>query len=243
MTTTTTAQSSHSRTVQTMFNTITNRYDFLNTLLSCGIDRLWRRRMIRAMRFFNTNRYLDLATGTGDIALRVVKHYPGVSVLATDFAQEMLDVAHHKIELKHAQNRITVQWGDALNLNVADNAFDSTGMAFGIRNITDKLQVLKEMKRVTVPGGRIVILELTQPENVLLKPLYRHYLRTVMPRIARLFTSEAQAYHYLADSILNFPDPKTFLALMTKAGISDVSAIPLSFGTCHLFSGTIEDQP
>jgi len=233
-------QPASSPAVQAIFNAITSRYDFLNSLLSAGIDRAWRRRMVGAMRFFKTHRYLDLAAGTGDISLRCAKQYPGVTVLATDFAAAMLDCARDKIRHSAAADRITVAFGDATNLDLADNSFDTTGMAFGIRNIADKLGALKEMRRVTTAGGRVLILELTLPRQPIVRWFYRLYLCEVMPRIAGLFTPQPDAYHYLADSIVNFPETPAFLALMREAGIVSVSAHPLTLGTCHLFSGTVE---
>lgn len=230
-----------SLSVKNLFNSITDRYDFLNSFLSCGLDRGWRREMVNSMRFFNTNRYLDLATGTADIAVRCAKQYPGVSVLATDFALSMLDCARIKIGQHGLQERISIAPSDACSLNVKDNSFDCSGMAFGIRNIPDKLQALKEMKRVTVPGGMVLILELTRPSLFLIKRLYQLYLCSIMPAIARLFTSQGSAYDYLADSIIRFPDAATFTALMRDAGFSRVSAKPMTFGTCHLFYGTVEE--
>jgi len=143
-------QPASSPAVQAIFNAITSRYDFLNSLLSAGIDRAWRRRMVGVMRFFRTNRSLDLAVGTGDISLRCAKRYPGVTILATDFADAMLDSARDKIGHSARADRITVAFGDATNLELADSSVDTTGMAFGIRNICDNLRRPATLPRIPV---------------------------------------------------------------------------------------------
>ncbi|NLT23357.1 MAG: bifunctional demethylmenaquinone methyltransferase/2-methoxy-6-polyprenyl-1,4-benzoquinol methylase UbiE [Syntrophorhabdus sp.] len=223
--------------VKEMFSTITGRYDFLNHFLSLRRDIAWRRFTVKKMRFFKTMRFLDVACGTGDLSIDAAMRYGGISVTGADFVFEMLELGKVKVEKKGLDRRITLMQGDALELPFCDNSFDVVGIAFGIRNIPDRERALREMLRVVVPGGAVMVLEMTFIQNRLFKLFYHVYLNHILPRLARRFSPNPAAYHYLADSIMNFPQPDAFAAMMEKAGMVRVTKYPLTLGVTYLHVG------
>jgi demethylmenaquinone methyltransferase / 2-methoxy-6-polyprenyl-1,4-benzoquinol methylase len=223
--------------VKEIFSTITGRYDFLNHFLSLRRDIAWRRFAIRKMVFFKTNRFLDIACGTGDLSIKACLEHQDISVAAADFVYPMVQVAKNKAKKNGFLERINIIQGNALNLPFDENTFDVTAMAFGIRNIPQKAQALKEMLRVTVPGGQIMILEMTFIQNRFFKLFYYIYLNFLLPILAKIFSKNAAAYYYLADSIMNFPSPEEFAAFMNNAGISEVKTYPRTFGIACLYVG------
>jgi demethylmenaquinone methyltransferase / 2-methoxy-6-polyprenyl-1,4-benzoquinol methylase len=198
----------------------------------------WRRFLIKRLRFFSTFRILDLATGTGDVAIGAAQAYPSVKVMALDFVSPMLEAAGEKINRTGLGKRVGLVRGDALKLPFPDGSFDAVTMAFGIRNIPDREQVFREMIRVLVPGGRIYILEMSSPQNRVFRALYLPYLNHVLPRLARRFSKDPAAYLYLAESILHFPHPKAFSAEIEGAGFLEVKAFTLTLGITYLHEGT-----
>ena len=228
----------HIKMVQDIFSTITGKYDFLNHLLSFRRDVAWRRFAARKMHFSVTRRYLDVATGTADLALEVARRYPEVQVIGVDFVLEMLEKAVEKSARRDKiRDRVHFVQADALALPFADASFDVVGIAFGIRNIPDRLGALREFSRVLVDGGQVVVLEMQSPEQKMLRPLCTFYLRHVLPRLARRFTRNPAAYLYLADSILHFPSSERFSGMMRDAGFADVRNYPLTLGITRLYVG------
>jgi demethylmenaquinone methyltransferase/2-methoxy-6-polyprenyl-1,4-benzoquinol methylase len=223
--------------VKDIFASVTDKYDFLNRFLSGWRDVAWRKRTVQEMNFFNTNRFLDVATGTGDLALDCANTYPDVNVTGVDFVQEMVDNGLKKVENQNLKERVILKWGDATNLEFDDNSFDVTAIAFGIRNIPDKEKALMEMRRIIVPNGQVMVLELTTPEPGFWRSTYTFYLNGVLPKLAKWFTKNPAAYEYLADSIMNFPTRKEFVTLMESMGLKNCKAIPLTFGVCTLYIG------
>jgi demethylmenaquinone methyltransferase/2-methoxy-6-polyprenyl-1,4-benzoquinol methylase len=223
--------------VKDIFASITDKYDFLNRFLSGRQDVSWRKRTVFEMKFFNTNRFLDVATGTGDLALDCANTYPEVNVTGVDFVQEMVNNGLKKVDAQYLNNRVELKWGDATQIEFDDNSFDVTAIAFGIRNIPDKEKALSEMKRIIVPDGQLMVLELTTPELGFWRNVYSFYLNGVLPKLAKWFTKNPAAYEYLADSIMNFPTRREFLALMESMGLKNCKAIPLTFGVCTLYIG------
>ncbi|MCH7612194.1 MAG: bifunctional demethylmenaquinone methyltransferase/2-methoxy-6-polyprenyl-1,4-benzoquinol methylase UbiE [Candidatus Marinimicrobia bacterium] len=223
--------------VKDIFASVTDKYDFLNRFLSGRRDIAWRKRTIMEMEFLNTHRFLDIATGTGDLALDCAKTYPEVKVTGVDFVQGMVDKGMEKVSDQNLLDKVKLKWGDATNLEFEDNSFDVTAIAFGIRNIPDKEKALSEMKRIIVPNGQVMVLELTTPEPGLWRTFYSFYLNGMLPKLAKLFTKNPAAYEYLADSIINFPTRKEFLKLMESIGLKNCRAIPLTFGVCTLYIG------
>ena len=223
--------------VKDIFASVTDKYDFLNRLLSGRQDVAWRKRTVQEMNFFNTTRFLDVATGTGDLALDCANTYPDVNVTGVDFVQEMVDNGLKKVENQNLKERVILKWGDATNLEFEDNSFDVTAIAFGIRNIPDKEKTLTEMRRIIVPNGQVMVLELTTPEPGFWQNTYSFYLNGVLPKLAKWFTKNPAAYEYLADSIMDFPTRRKFVTLMESMGLKNCKAISLTFGVCTLYIG------
>ena len=225
------------RLVKDIFATITGKYDFLNHFLSLRRDVAWRRFAVRQMRFFNTRRFLDVATGTSDLAIEGALSYPDIRVTGVDFVQEMLDQGVKKIRSRGLFRRMDLMKGDALHLPFPDNSFDAAGVAFGIRNIPDKAGALREMRRTVVGGGQVLVLEMIFPQIPLFKQFYDLYLNRILPLLAGAFSPNPEAYHYLGESIMNFPTVKRFSEMMEDAGLVDVKVYTLTLGICHLFIG------
>jgi demethylmenaquinone methyltransferase/2-methoxy-6-polyprenyl-1,4-benzoquinol methylase len=189
------------------------------------------------MFFPDPGNFLDVACGTGDLSIGAALKYPRIRVTGVDFVPEMIRVGKRKVEKQGLSARITLLHGDALSLPVPGDTFDVTGMAFGIRNIPDKQKALEEMLRATVPGGQIMILEMTFVQNRFFKLIYYVYLNYLLPLFAKVFSANPAAYHYLADSIMNFPSPDAFARLMEEAGMTEVEKYPLTFGITWLHIG------
>ncbi len=232
----------HIGMVEDIFSTIPERYDFLNHLMSFSMDRGWRTFAVEKMRFFRTHRFLDIATGTGDLAIAAARAYPAIQVTGLDFAREMMAVARDKISRRRLSNRIALLQGDAMQIPLPDRSVDVSAAAFGIRNMPDRKKALKEMRRVTTPGGQVMILEMNFPRQAWWAGGYRLYLRHVMPRIAAVFTKNPAAYRYLADSIMNFPRPGAFARLMREAGLKNIVQYSLTIGTTYLHVGDRPDD-
>jgi demethylmenaquinone methyltransferase/2-methoxy-6-polyprenyl-1,4-benzoquinol methylase len=215
-----------------MFDEIARRYDLLNRVLSLGLDQSWRRTAIAALELPPGARVLDLATGTGDLALALAAR--GHRVVGLDPSAGMLDVAREKA----ASVGREVEWvqGDAQALDAEDASFDGVTIAFGIRNVPDRAKALGEMLRVLRPGARLAVLELGEPESGLLVGPARWYIRVLVPRIGAAL-SGAREYRYLQASIAEFPRRAEFAERMREVGFVDVEARPLSFAACNLFVG------
>jgi demethylmenaquinone methyltransferase/2-methoxy-6-polyprenyl-1,4-benzoquinol methylase len=225
------------QTVQGIFASISDQYDFLNHLLSLGQDFIWRKRAVRNMHFFSTMKCLDVATGTGDIAFAVAKAFPTVSVTGIDFSASMIAKARKKLAQKKTPPSISFIKGDATKLPFPDNSFDTAVIAFGIRNIPDRLKALKEMTRVVLPGGRVIVLEMVSQQNRWIQTFYQWYLCHILPAIASIFSPYKGAYQYLGNSILLFPSVQDFQVLMKNAGLKIIKLESLTMGITQLFVG------
>ena len=223
------------RIVKDIFSSITDKYDFLNRFLSLRQDIAWRNKTVKEMRFFKSYKLLDMATGTGDLAIDAVKMYPNIEATGLDFVHEMVSYGNKKIIKQNLEDRVKLKWGDALDIYYEDNTFDVAAIAFGIRNIPDKVKALNELKRVVLVKGQILILELTTPDPGFFKKIYSFYLNGLLPKLARQFTNNPASYEYLADSIMNFPTRSEFISLLSSIGFKNIKAIPLSLGICTLY--------
>ncbi|MEI7891826.1 MAG: bifunctional demethylmenaquinone methyltransferase/2-methoxy-6-polyprenyl-1,4-benzoquinol methylase UbiE [Myxococcales bacterium] len=220
-----------------MFDAIAHRYDLLNRLLSLGIDQGWRRKTVAALELRSQYRVLDLATGTADLALLLARSCPGVHVVGIDPSRNMLAVGQQKVARASLEDFVTLCEGDAQQLDVPDGSVDGITMAFGIRNVPDRARALGEMARVTRRGGKIAILELSEPHGGLLGPLARFHIRQVVPRLGALL-SGASEYRYLQQSIAAFPSPEHFADIMRTSGLQVLRVEPLTFGVCCLYVAT-----
>lgn len=189
------------------------------------------------MHFFRTYRFLDVAVGTADLAIDIAHRLPHIQITGLDFVQKMLDFGRVKIKKERLSDRIRLIRSDALEFPFPGNSFDVAGMAFGIRNIPNKIHALREMMRVVVSGGQVMVLEMTFPRGRLFQGIYRVYLNRVLHYLARPFSPNPAAYSYLADSMMHFPTPKGFARLMEEGGLSKVESHSLTLRTTHLFIG------
>lgn len=224
-----------------MFDKIAARYDLLNRLMSFGLDAAWRRRLVRSLlpeapgnSGGSGIEFLDVATGTADVALSIAKHYPSSRVTGLDPSTAMLEVGESKVKSRALSDRIELVEGDAQALPFEDHRFAASCISFGIRNVPDRMKGLREMKRVTRPGGRVLVLELNEPERGLLAPLAKLHVHHVVPRLGA-WLSGAKEYRYLQRSIAAFPAPEAFATMMEEAGLEVESTVSLGFGSAHLF--------
>ena len=225
--------------VQEMFDTIAPRYDFLNRFLSLRQDVMWRRRMVRAGNLPRGAMALDVACGTCDVALEIIRQQKEkTTVFGTDFSPGMLFLGKEKILSQNPSPSIHLTAGNALSLPFRDNTFDAIFIAFGIRNIMDRHSALKAFHRALKRGGKLVILELSAPRKGVVRQLYLTYFQRILPRIGSLFSKHNNAYHYLPASVLKFPDAPAFAATMARAGFTQIRWQPMTLGIVTLFVGT-----
>lgn len=217
-----------------MFDRIAGRYDFVNRVLSLGLDRGWRRRAAAALGEPLEGELADLATGTADLAIEVARRHAACSVRGLDPSPNMLAIGRGKVEAAGLSARVRLEEGSAERLPFEDGALAGVTMAFGIRNVPDRAGALAEIRRALRPGARLVVLELTEPEGSVLGALARFHIHSLVPRAGALL-SGAREYAYLARSIGAFPPGARFGEEISRAGLALVAAQPLTFGACHLF--------
>ena len=217
-----------------MFSGIAGRYDLLNTLLSAGIDRLWRREAAR-LATESATRILDVATGTGELAFELKRQAPAAVVTGVDFAEPMLEVARRKATAQGRQ--VEFLHADALELPFEAGTFDSVTIAYGLRNLADVDGALSEFARVLRPGGRLVILEFPPPPDGVLGEVYRFYFRNILPRVGGAVSGSRAAYEYLPQSVLAFPEPPALAQQMIRAGFGCVRYRLQSMGISAVFTG------
>lgn len=220
-----------------MFDAIAQRYDLLNRIISLGIDQRWRRRTVASLALKDEGEVLDLATGTADLAIMTARKHPGVRVVGVDPSENMLAVGREKVARAGLGDHVTLEAGDAERLAFEDGRFDGITMAFGIRNVPDRAAALREMARVTRHGGRVAILELSEPRSGLLAALARVHIHTIVPWMGALL-SGAREYRYLHESIAAFPPPESFADLMRANGLEVLEVAPLTFGVACLYVAT-----
>ena len=219
-----------------MFDRIAHRYDLLNRVLSLGMDGGWRRQAVRALALAPGDTALDVATGTGDVAIRIAQSHPTVCVTGIDPSSAMLGVAARKLLRDALGMRVTLATGDCQHLPFESRHFDGSIIAFGIRNVPDRARGVREMARVTRAGRPVVILELAEPPSGLLGSVARTYVHQVVPRVGA-WLSGAREYRYLQESVAAFPSPPEFAAVMAANQVRVRSVISLGFGACTLYVG------
>ena len=220
-----------------MFDAIAGRYDFLNHLLSAGIDRHWRTVAIRSLALTGRERVLDLCTGTGDLAIAAMRARPPASrVVGVDFSGAMLRVGENKLRKALLTNRIAMVQGDATRIPVAGASVDAVTIGFGIRNVEDMAAACAELIRVLRPGGRLAILEFAVPTLPVFSAFYGWYVRRVLPQIGRVLSRNDSAYAYLPASISAFATPDEFVKILRQAGFSEISPTRLMLGSVILYT-------
>lgn len=221
-----------------MFDAIAGRYDLLNTVLSGGLDRYWRRRAIATLQLTGHERLLDVCTGTADVAIGAADKTNGAArVVGIDFSGAMLTHGVEKVRHGALTTRVNLVRGDAMSLPVASGSVDAATIAFGIRNVQQPDAACRELQRVLRPGGRIAILEFGTPRSRLFGLIYHWYSRNVLPRIGRAVSRHDAAYTYLPESIGAFPYGDEFARILTVTGFSQVEARPFMFGAVYLYTG------
>lgn len=220
--------------VALMFDKIAPKYDFLNHFLSLGIDKQWRRKAIRLVATENPDMILDIATGTGDLAIEASKLNPK-KIYGVDISKDMLAIGQQKIKKLGLSDQIELAAGDAENLDFADNMFDVIIVAFGVRNFEHLNKGLKEMNRVLKPGGKLMVLEFSKPTAFPLKQLYHFYFNSILPGFGKLISKDNRAYSYLPESVRQFPDGKLFEKELKIANYKPLLTRRLTLGICSIY--------
>jgi len=222
--------------ITTAFNTIAPRYDFMNRLLSLGIDVLWRKQALRSILNSAPGKILDVATGTGDFAIMAARKFPGAKITGIDLSDRMLEIANTKTRSKKFQQQMEFIKGDCLQTPFPDNGFDLATLAFGIRNFEDIDAGCREIKRILKPGGMVLILELSRPHNKLISGLYSFYLKNVIPALGTVFSGNQREYTYLQESIRHVPQAEEMLEILTQAGFINGHVQKYTFGICSCYT-------
>ncbi len=220
-----------------MFNSIAGKYDFMNRFLSAGIDISWRKKALRRLKKYNPRIILDVATGTGDMAILAVKLLNPQKVIGIDLSTQMIAVGKQKIEKEGLTNIIQLHQGDSETINQPEQAFDAVTVAFGVRNFENLEKGLREIHRVLKTGAPIVVLEFSKPKNTAVRSLYNLYCGIIAPEVARWFTKNKKAYQYLNASANVFPEREAFTSILKKVGFIDTEFKPLSLGICCIYCG------
>ncbi|MCU7548035.1 bifunctional demethylmenaquinone methyltransferase/2-methoxy-6-polyprenyl-1,4-benzoquinol methylase UbiE [Chitinophagaceae bacterium LB-8] len=223
--------------VSEMFDRIAGRYDFMNRFLSAGIDVSWRIKAIKELKKDQPQHILDVATGTGDMAIRACKMLHPTKITGIDISAKMLEIGRQKVDKEGFSGKIELLQGDSETINFGDNTFDAVMAAFGVRNFEHLEKGMSEILRVMKPGARLIVLEFSKPRIPGVRSLYNFYMGVIAPQIAKLFSQNKRAYQYLNESAKAFPDRKDFITVLNKAGYIETSFKPLTLGICCIYRG------
>lgn len=223
--------------VSTMFNNIAKYYDFLNHFLSLGIDRSWRKKAIATLATDQPQHLLDVATGTGDLAIEAYRQLKPKKITGIDISVNMLAVGNKKLQKMGLQDVITLQEGDSEQLAFEDNTFDAAIVSFGVRNFANVEAGLKDMVRVLQPNAKLVVLEFSKPTMFPFKQGFNFYFKYVLPFIGRITSKDKHAYGYLYESVQAFPEGQDFVDLLTDIGLKNATCKKLSLGICSIYTG------
>lgn len=224
--------------IAAMFNDIAFRYDFLNHFMSLGIDVLWRKKALRQLKSLHPKNMLDVATGTGDFAIMANTILQPDKITGIDISEGMLAFGRKKIEKLGLGNKITLQAGDSETISFPEQTFDAITVAFGVRNFENLEKGLSEMLRVLKPGGKLVILEFSNPTVFPIKQLYNLYFRYITPLLGKWIAKSRVAYSYLPDSVKAFPQGQVMCNILTNTGFQSVTCKTLTFGICSIYCAT-----
>jgi demethylmenaquinone methyltransferase/2-methoxy-6-polyprenyl-1,4-benzoquinol methylase len=220
-----------------MFDDIAPRYDFLNRFLSAGIDKGWRKKALAELQPLHPKTLLDVATGTGDVAIMAARQLKPEKIIGIDISEGMLQLGREKL-LKEGLNRvIELQSGDSEAINFPDNSFDAVTVAFGVRNFENLEKGLSEILRVLHPGGKLIVLEFSKPKIAGIQQFYSWYMNRVAPGLGKLFSRNRDAYQYLNESVKKFPEGRAFTDILNSVGFKETTCKRLSFGICSIYSG------
>ncbi len=223
--------------VAQMFNNISGNYDDLNRVISFGIDIKWRKRVVQIVKETAPKKVLDIATGTGDLAINIAKN-TDAKVIGLDISEGMLEIGKLKINKLNLEENIEMVVGDSENIPYEDNTFDAITVAFGVRNFETLEKGLKEIYRVLKPGGVFVVLETSVPTKTPYKQFYNFHSKKILPLVGKLFSKEQSAYEYLSESAINFPFGETFNNILTKIGFIGVNHKPQTFGVATIYTAS-----
>jgi demethylmenaquinone methyltransferase/2-methoxy-6-polyprenyl-1,4-benzoquinol methylase len=223
--------------VAKMFDNISPKYDLLNRLLSFGIDKYWRNMMVGKLKNLKPSNILDIATGTGDLAIACLKLNPE-KIVGVDISEGMMELGREKLKKLGLTDKIELKFGDSEKLPFSDKTFHAVTVAFGVRNFENLDKGLSEIFRVTKKGGMTVILEFSKPKGIIMAPLYQFYSSNVLPFIGRLISSDQSAYTYLPESVKAFPEGEPFLVRLRGAGFEDCRLQRLTFGIVSIYTGS-----
>lgn len=222
--------------VRTMFNSVAHKYDLLNKLLSFGIDKIWRRITIKELKKINPKTVLDIATGTGDVAIAAIAANPD-KIIGVDISEGMMEIGRKKIAERNLDKIISLQQGDSEQLQFENESFDAVTVAFGVRNFQHLEKGLLEMLRVLKPGGKVFVLEFSKPTMFPVKQFYGFYSRYILPFAGKKISGDSAAYTYLPESVKHFPSGKAFGEVLQKCNFKSVIIKPLTFGIVTLYIG------
>ncbi len=232
------SDSSKKQQVADMFDDIAVKYDFLNRFLSAGIDISWRKKAIRQLKELHPKKILDVATGTADVAIMASGILKPEKIIGIDISDGMLEIGRQKIAKQGLNGIIELLNGDSETINFDDATFDAVTVAFGVRNFQHLEKGLSEIKRVLKPGGKLVVLEFSQPKMPVVKSIYNLYMKVICPNVGKLFSKNRNAYKYLDASIKKFPEGKNFTQILDNLGYLNTYSKPLSLGICSIYCGT-----
>lgn len=224
--------------VREMFDNIAPTYDFMNRAMTLGLDIRWRRRAVRMLRESLPTgpvHLLDIATGTGDLAMMLARSIPQSSIQGVDLSEGMVSVGRTKVEQAGLAPRVSLDIADCLALPYADDTFHGITVAFGVRNFEHLAEGYREMQRVMKPGGTLCVIEMSTPTGALVRPLYRMYAHHIIPAVGKLISHDSSAYHYLPESIAVVPQGEQMLRLIRDAGFADASTRTMMFGVCSIY--------
>ncbi len=219
-----------------MFDNIAARYDLLNHVLSLSIDKGWRKKVVKMASEGEPKLILDVATGTADLAIALKNAAPD-KITGIDISAGMLEVGREKIEKKGLSKLISLEQADSENLPFPDNTFDAITVAFGVRNFENLKKGLSEMQRVLKPGGRLLVLEFSQPRKFPFKQIYNFYFKNILPTVGKLISKDSRAYTYLPESVQAFPYGEAFMKIMSECGYQKGRRIPVTFGIATIYEG------
>lgn len=220
-----------------MFDTISQEYDGMNRMITFGIDMSWRKKVINMIAATKPNKVLDIASGTGDLAIMTAQKTDAQEIIGADISEGMLQVGKQKIQKLGLENRIKMQWADSENLPFEDDYFDAISVAFGVRNFENLDLGLTEIRRVLKKGGLFIVLETSVPTLPVIKQLYLLHSNYLLPIFGKLFSKDAKAYRYLSQSAKNFPYGKDFNNILSKNGFIEVTNKPQTMGVATIYTG------